>query len=124
LFRFKLTLDQRIEFLSLAVGNAKSHPMSQTDREANALSFLTDLEEKLEVAQVQAEILHTLEAEFTDRDAYVQQKINELGASFKTVTEVGFRRMRCDLADIFIALGRLCGATKHARCEASSSSHF
>jgi nuclear pore complex protein Nup155 len=53
-------LDKRIEYLTLAVNNAKSHPSSEFGRQEAAVEFLTDLEEKLEVAQVQREIYQHL----------------------------------------------------------------
>ncbi|KAM0752957.1 nucleoporin-domain-containing protein [Meredithblackwellia eburnea MCA 4105] len=50
---FPLSLAKRVEYLSLAVGNAKSQlPSTQGD----AVQFLTEVEEKLEVAQVQIDI--------------------------------------------------------------------
>ncbi|KAH7883515.1 nucleoporin [Phlebopus sp. FC_14] len=55
-----LTLDTRLEYLTLAVGNAKSHPVTAGGRHESAIAFLTDLEEKLEVAQVQLEVYNTL----------------------------------------------------------------
>ncbi|THH34060.1 hypothetical protein EUX98_g164 [Antrodiella citrinella] len=57
---FDIPLDSRLEYLTLAVGNAKSHPISTSGNHEEALAFLTDLEEKLEVAQVQLELYHTL----------------------------------------------------------------
>jgi hypothetical protein len=57
---FPLTLNKRIEYLTLAVGNAKSQPAASGARLESALARLQDLEERLEVAQVQLEILHTL----------------------------------------------------------------
>lgn len=42
------------------MANAKSHPISAGGRHETAIAFLTDLEEKLEVAQVQLEIYNTL----------------------------------------------------------------
>ncbi|CAK5280503.1 unnamed protein product, partial [Mycena citricolor] len=59
---FPVTLESRIEYLTLAVGNAKSHPISAGGKHETAIAFLTDLEEKLEVAQVQLEILNALAA--------------------------------------------------------------
>src|SRR6266508_2720444 len=58
--RFDVDLDSRLEYLTLAVANAKSHPISVGGRHETAIAFLTDLEEKLDVAQVQLEIYHTL----------------------------------------------------------------
>ena len=57
---FDLPLEARLEYLTLAVGNAKSHPVSAGGRHETAIAFLTDLEEKLDVAQVQLEMYHTL----------------------------------------------------------------
>lgn len=60
LFRIDLPLDSRLEYLTLAVGNAKSHPISVGGRHETAIAFLTDLEEKLDVAQVQLEVYNNL----------------------------------------------------------------
>ena len=57
---FDIPLETRVEYLTLAVGNAKSHPVSAGGRHETAIAFLTDLEEKLEVAQVQLEIYNNL----------------------------------------------------------------
>ncbi|KAF8587314.1 nucleoporin [Ramaria rubella] len=59
---FGLTLDRRIEYLTLAVNNAKSHPSSEYGRQEAAVEFLTDIDEKLEVAQVQREVSQSLVA--------------------------------------------------------------
>ncbi|KAI0053328.1 nucleoporin [Auriscalpium vulgare] len=59
---FPLPLSRRIEYLTLAVGNAKSHPVAVGGRPQSAIDFLTELEEKLEVSQVQLEIYNTLAA--------------------------------------------------------------
>ncbi|KAA1134742.1 hypothetical protein PGTUg99_013030 [Puccinia graminis f. sp. tritici] len=56
-----LQLPRRIEYLSLAVSNAKSTPNLTTKSEnGEVFSFLTDIEEKLEVAQVQVEVLQNV----------------------------------------------------------------
>ncbi|TBU35136.1 nucleoporin [Dichomitus squalens] len=57
---FNLSLETRLEYLTLAVSNAKSHPVSVGGRHETAIAFLTELEEKLEVAQVQLELYNTL----------------------------------------------------------------
>lgn len=44
------------------MNNAKSHPSSEFGRQEASVEFLTDLEEKLEVAQVQREVYHSLTA--------------------------------------------------------------
>ncbi|GAA5897156.1 hypothetical protein JCM5296_002241 [Sporobolomyces johnsonii] len=56
---FPLSLQKRVEYLSLAVGNAKSQTPSGS--RGDAVQFLTDVEEKLEVAQVQIEIFRAIE---------------------------------------------------------------
>lgn len=55
-----MDLSTRIEYFTLAVGNAKSHPITATGRHETAIAFLTDLEEKLDVAQVQLEVYNAL----------------------------------------------------------------
>ncbi|SGY61158.1 BQ5605_C007g04532 [Microbotryum silenes-dioicae] len=55
---FPLSIYKRVEYLSLAVANAKSQFPST---HAQAVQFLTDVEEKLEVAQVQIEIYRAIE---------------------------------------------------------------
>ncbi|KAH0838249.1 nucleoporin [Lanmaoa asiatica] len=55
-----LDLSTRIEHFTLAVGNAKSHPVTASGRHETAIAFLTDLEEKLDVAQVQLEVYNAL----------------------------------------------------------------
>ena len=51
-----------MEYLTLAVGNAKSHPVAIGGQHESAIAFLTELEEKLEVAQVQLETLNAMAA--------------------------------------------------------------
>lgn len=54
-----MKLEKRIEYLSLAVGNAKSHQVSEYEsghHHQAPVEFLTDLDEKLEVANVQLEV--------------------------------------------------------------------
>ncbi|PWN48325.1 hypothetical protein IE53DRAFT_319628 [Violaceomyces palustris] len=68
---FQLELRERIEYLALAVGNAKSlgpGAVTTTTQQAGSepnqqdvVSFLSQVEEDLEVAQVQAKIRHSLE---------------------------------------------------------------
>jgi nuclear pore complex protein Nup155 len=74
--------------LSLAVGTAKSHPISELGRQETAVAFLTELEEKLEVAQAQLQILKTVRQEAESGDEFIKAKAQELNASLKTVTEV------------------------------------
>ena len=59
------------------------------------MDFLTDLEEKLDVAQVQLEMLQALERELMEPTAEQQRKLHELSNGLMTVTEV---RTRCSNA--------------------------
>ncbi|CAE6471332.1 unnamed protein product [Rhizoctonia solani] len=59
-----LNLEARIEYLSLAVSNAKSHPSSEYGQHETAVEFLSDLEDKLEVAQVQLEVANLLSRKY------------------------------------------------------------
>lgn len=85
--RFDLPLDARLEYLTLAVGNAKSHPVSVGSRHETAIAFLTDLEEKLEVAQVQLELFNILSPHMND-PGEIGEKVKLLSKGLMTVTEV------------------------------------
>jgi nuclear pore complex protein Nup155 len=74
-FRIDLSLETRLEYLTLAVGNAKSHPISVGGRHESAIAFLTDLEEKLDVAQVQLELYNMLVP--ISRDAGLAENVIE-----------------------------------------------
>jgi nuclear pore complex protein Nup155 len=80
-------LDSRLEYLTLAVGNAKSHPVSTGGRHETAIAFLTDLEEKLEVAQVQLEIYNTLLPHINDAPE-VGSRISALSTRLISMSEV------------------------------------
>jgi hypothetical protein len=71
----------------LAVANAKSHPISAGGRHETAIAFLTDLEEKLEVAQVQLEVYQTLLPHIDDAPE-VGNRIRQLSERLFTMTEV------------------------------------
>lgn len=86
---FEVSLEQRLEYLTLAVGNAKSHPISSTGQHETAIAFLTDLEEKLEVAQVQLEMLSILLPHANDRGED-GAKVQMLGKRLFSITEVCF----------------------------------
>jgi len=85
--RFELDLDSRIEYLTLGVANAKSHPISVGGRHETAITFLTDLEEKLDVAQVQLEIYNTLLPHLNDAPE-VGERIKMLSKLLFTMTDV------------------------------------
>ncbi|KAL4242212.1 non-repetitive/WGA-negative nucleoporin family protein [Abortiporus biennis] len=85
---FDLSLDTRLEYLTLAVGNAKSHPVSAGGRHESAIAFLTDLEEKLEVAQVQLETYHTLLPRVSELGGDAEAKIHLLSKRLFNITEL------------------------------------
>jgi len=84
---FDLSLDARLEYLTLAVGNAKSHPVSAGGRHETAIAFLTDLEEKLEVAQVQLELYNTLLPRINN-PGEVGEKVRLLSRALFNITEL------------------------------------
>jgi nuclear pore complex protein Nup155 len=85
--RIELSLDARLEYLTLAVGNAKSHPISVGGRHETAIAFLTDLEEKLDVAQVQLEVYNILVPHLND-PGEVGEKVKILSKTLLTMSEV------------------------------------
>ena len=85
--RFSLPLASRLEYLTLAVGNAKSHPVSVHGKHESAIVFLSELEEKLEVAQVQLEIYNTLAPHIND-DKDVGERIQALSKQLFTMQDV------------------------------------
>ncbi|KZT30631.1 nucleoporin [Neolentinus lepideus HHB14362 ss-1] len=85
--QFKISLDTRLEYLTLAVGNAKAHPVSAGRRQETAIAFLAELEDKLEVAQVQLEIYNTLLPHMNDAEE-VGQRIRLLSERLFDVTEL------------------------------------
>ena len=86
-FRFETPLETRIEYLTLAVGNAKSHPVSGNGQYESAISFLTDLEEKLDVAQVQLELYNLLFPRINEPGEW-GAKIKLLSKGLYNVTQV------------------------------------
>jgi nuclear pore complex protein Nup155 len=87
--RIHLPLESRLEYLTLAVGNAKSHPISIGGRHETAIAFLADLEEKLDVAQVQLEVYNVLVplAKGTSIDKEAKEKIDLLAKRLFTMSE-------------------------------------
>lgn len=114
--RFDLPLEARIEYLTLAVGNAKSHPVSVGGRHETAIAFLTDLEERLEVAQVQLELYTTLLPHVGDSPE-VEKKTQALSSRLFTITPVCnsvSSWIRAQLNPILIVMARICGAFRSA----------
>ncbi|KAG6898064.1 hypothetical protein C0992_006542 [Termitomyces sp. T32_za158] len=85
--QFDLELPARLEYLTLAVGNAKSHPISATGHHETAIAFLTDLEEKVDVAQVQLEIYNLLCPHINDAPE-VGARIHLLSKQLFTMTDL------------------------------------
>ncbi|KAI0695140.1 nucleoporin [Cytidiella melzeri] len=84
---FDLSLEARLEYLTLAVGNAKSHPVSAGGRHETAIAFLTDLEEKLEVAQVQLEMYNIL-LSYANNSGEEGEKVRLLSKALFNITEL------------------------------------
>lgn len=74
--QYKLTFFQRLEYLSRAVSNAKSYPAGSDPKTENG-KLLIDLEEKLEVGNIQLEILLSLQAKLEK----LERKVNNVMAS-------------------------------------------
>ena len=96
-----MTLDERLEYLTLAVGNAKSHPVDVGGRHEDAISFLTELEEQLEVAQVQLELYHTLVPRI-DEASEVAEKLT---TRLFTITEVNWRVLPFQIIFLLLEIG-------------------
>ncbi|GAA5993501.1 hypothetical protein JCM10908_000619 [Rhodotorula pacifica] len=82
---FPLSLQQRVEYLSLAVGNAKSQVPSKS--RGDTVQFLTEIEEKLEVAQVQIEIYRAIEEGKLPQDEK-QQWLDKVEDRLFTISEL------------------------------------
>ncbi|KZT61323.1 hypothetical protein CALCODRAFT_480039 [Calocera cornea HHB12733] len=80
-----LSLEQRISYLSRAVSNAKS--LSAAVGDQSAVEFLTDLEERLEVAQLQAELYSQLQRA-VGKDAGGADALKKLGSQLWTITDL------------------------------------
>lgn len=72
------------------MGNAKSHPVSAGGKHESAIAFLTDLEEKLDVSQVQLEIFNTLSPRLQQQpsDPDLAEKVELLERGLFNITEV------------------------------------
>jgi len=85
-----MKLEKRIEYLSLAVGNAKSHQVSEFDATRQApVEFLTDLDEKLEVANVQLEIYEIMKS-LRNLGEDDLKEVELLGTALLDITTVSF----------------------------------
>jgi Non-repetitive/WGA-negative nucleoporin C-terminal len=77
-----------VEYLSLAVGNAKSHQVPEYDHMDQApVEFLNDLEEQLEVANVQLEVYDAMQS-LSGLSQEALRDVEELGTYLTHVTDV------------------------------------
>lgn len=86
---FGLSLNKRLEYLSLAASNAKSQFPSPSMRQ-DIITFLTEIDEKLEVGAVQVEIYQQVQG-LTDLEE--QQKdvlLKQLDERLYSISEVSF----------------------------------
>lgn len=113
-----LLLDKRLEYLTLAVGNAKSHPVTIGGRHETAISFLTNLEEKLDVAQAQLEVYNALSPHMND-PGEAGEKIKYLSKTLLTMSEVcPNSRSQSFCRCTFSAVSSLCGTIRSTSHEA------
>ena len=87
--------------MTLAVSNAKSHPVSVGGSHETAIAFLTELEEKLEVAQVQLELYNTLMPR--QHEPEVIQRFQALSYRLYNITEVNCSVGRCGNVAYYLA---------------------
>lgn len=100
------------------MGNAKSHPISVGGRHETAIAFLTDLEEKLDVAQVQLEVYNTLVPHLND-PGEAGEKVKILSKTLLTMSEVRYfdSNLFFNLIDMWIVLGSCINYTRnHLTC--------
>ena len=83
----EIPLNDRIYYLSQALVNAKSS--SQSSERSN-VEFVTDLEEKTEVAQVQVEVARAVREVRNLSEEQKKQLQGRLEAGLLTITEVSF----------------------------------
>ncbi len=104
--------------MTLAAGNAKSHPVSSGGRHETAIAFLTDLEERLDVAQVQLDIYNFLYPHIGDAEE-VGKRIKLLDQRLFTISEVCFSNAFADIVDhIFMqAVSRLRNTVRPRRLQ-------
>jgi len=94
--RFNLSLQQRVEFLSLAVSNSKSFSHSQRKSSSNYtvstpsdhVAFTTDLDERLEVAKVQIEVQHALSQDMELDDQTKAEYLRRLNETLLDINEL------------------------------------
>ena len=85
---FDLSLESRLEFLTLAVSNAKSQPVAADAQHETAITFLSELEDQLEVTQVQLETYNTLVPRVPELNEVDRAKVKLLQRGLLNITEV------------------------------------
>jgi len=93
----EIPLNDRIYYLSQALVNAKSS--SQSSERSN-VEFVTDLEEKTEVAQVQVEVARAVREVRNLSEEQKKQLQGRLEAGLLTINEVSFAARVETLAEI------------------------
>lgn len=121
-----LSLSERVEYLTLAVANARSHAGTEYARHESAVQFLTDVEERLEVASVQVEVLNEIEglitrsgglAAFESMVGSAWGGLEPLQGSLLTISEVNHSSLDRIRLTFSIALHGLCRSARHAQDE-------
>ncbi|KAH7104672.1 nucleoporin-domain-containing protein [Auriculariales sp. MPI-PUGE-AT-0066] len=85
---FDLSLERRIQLFTFAVNYVKSHTSSELGRQEAGVEFLSDLEEKLEVAQVQLEIYNDLLPRYAGGSGRDRQGLERLNGTLMNITEL------------------------------------
>lgn len=85
---FKLSLESRLEFLTLAVSNAKSQPVAADTQHETAITFLSEIEDQLEVTQVQLETYNALVPKLPELSEEDRVKVGLLQRGLLNITEV------------------------------------
>lgn len=83
---FGLKLEERVEYLSRAISNAKSTSTDGSRRHDTDAEFLSDLQDKLDVASVQLEMLPRVYRAVPD--ASKSPKVLDLASRLMTISEV------------------------------------
>ncbi|KIO34705.1 hypothetical protein M407DRAFT_16664 [Tulasnella calospora MUT 4182] len=83
---FGLKLEERVEYLSRAISNAKSTSMDGSRRHDSDAEFLSDLQDKLDVASVQLELLPRVYRAVPD--ASKNPQVLDLASRLMTITEL------------------------------------
>ncbi|KAF8923624.1 hypothetical protein BGZ58_002724, partial [Dissophora ornata] len=92
--RYQLSFDQRLEYLSLAISNAKSYPAGSDPNTDNG-RLLFELEEKLEVGNIQLDIIRNLQAMLEEHRSIVDNPL------LATVTRQEARNRILELESLF-----------------------